>query len=118
VSIERAGIVLWFVLVAAATGCHTMRFELAKDVKAEQVVHEHKSFFLWGLVPTRVVDVSQKCPSGAAAVMEETTFVDGLGDFFTLGVWTPRSSTYYCRPSPPLALPPEPAAETVPGTTP
>ena len=110
---KRAGFVLWFVLGVAVTGCHTMRFELT-NVPAERVVQEHKSFFLWGLVPTRVVDVTEKCPGGAAAVMEETSFLDGLADSFTLGIYTPRSSTYYCRSAPP----PVPAFEAVPGATP
>jgi len=113
----RNCLILLCVCGAVTTGCHTMRFELT-NIPADHVVHEQKSFFLWGLVPTRVVNVSEKCPNGAAAVMEETRFVDGLGDFFTLGIWTPRSSTYYCRPAPPLALPPTPTPGPVPGSTP
>ena len=101
----------------ATTACHTMRFELAR-VPTTNVVSEHKNFFLGGLVPTRVVDVSEKCPYGAAAVMEETSFVDGLAANVTLGVWTPRSSTYYCLSAPPAVLAPAPASEAAPGANP
>ena len=84
---------LWCLL--ALVGCHTMSFEVA-DGSAGQVVSERKSFYFWGLTPTRKVDVLQHCPAGALAVSEETTFVDGLGNFFTLGIWAPRTSYYHC----------------------
>ena len=88
--------VLCVVLVLAIAGCHTMRFELANEPTA-QTVTERKSYYLWGLTPTEVVDVRQRCPYGAAAVKERTTFVDGLLGALALGIWSPRSSTYYCR---------------------
>jgi hypothetical protein len=77
-----------------ATSCHTMRFELA-DAPHTQAVTERKSFWFWGLTSVQV-DVQEKCPNGTVAVMEETTFVDGLLSLPTLGIWSPRSSTYYC----------------------
>jgi hypothetical protein len=76
-----------------------MRFDLA-DASGAQVVFERKSFFLWGLVPTQEVDVSRHCPHGAAAVREERRFSDGFFALVTLGIWTPRSSWYYCLPEP------------------
>ncbi len=92
----------------AAGGCHTMYFETG-DIPVEgliqagappaQVREERKSYFFWGLTPHRTIDIREKCPQGALAVMEETTFLDGLGDLVTLGIWAPRSSTYYCRAS-------------------
>lgn len=85
-------------LLGAFIGCHSMRFQVA-DVPNPQVIQERKWFFLWGLVPTRTVDVEKKCPNGVAAVAEQTTFTDGLFEFFTLGICGARSSTYYCRPA-------------------
>ena len=81
--------------VAVLAGCHTMRFELVNEEPA-RVVYDRKSFFLWGLVATKVVDVSVYCPGGVAAIREETRFSDGLGSLVTLGIWKPRSSWYYC----------------------
>ena len=75
--------------------CHTMRFEVGEG-RSSNVVYQRKSFYVGGLFPTRTVDVSQFCPAGAIAVREETTFLDGLFDLITLGIWTPRSSWYYC----------------------
>ena len=85
-------------LAALQQGCHTMQFEVANQESVE-VVHHRKSFWFWGLTQVEV-DVSDYCPAGVAAVREETRFVDGLFDFLTLGIWTPRSSWYYCLPEP------------------
>lgn len=74
-----------------------MRFELQPSPQGE-IVREHKSFWFWGLTPMRTIDVQQKCPNGVVAIKEETTFRDGLCDAVTLGIWSPRSSYYYCRP--------------------
>ena len=83
-------------LGVALGGCHTMRFELVNE-PAATVISEHKSYFLWGLAPTVDVNVLNKCPAGAAAIRERTTFLDGLMSLPTLGIWSPRSTKYYCR---------------------
>jgi hypothetical protein len=87
------GALLSAVLVA---GCHTMRFELV-DEPAAQVVTERKAFFLWGLVPTQRVDVTERCPAGVVALREQTRFTDGLFSIPTLGIYEPRTTTYFCR---------------------
>ena len=61
-------------------------------------IEHRKSFWVFELFPKREVDVSHYCPTGVVAVEEETTFVDGLLGVITVGVWTPRTSWYYCRP--------------------
>ena len=91
-------------LLVAGVGCHTMRFELVNE-PAATVITEHKSYFLWGLAPTVEVDVLNKCPAGAAAIRERTTFLDGLMSLPTLGIWSPRSTTYYCRASRSTSVP-------------
>jgi hypothetical protein len=82
-------------LMLGITACHTMRFEVGSGPVSE-TVYQRKSFFVGGLFPTREVDVSKHCPNGAVAIREETRFVDGLFNVITLGIWTPRSSWYYC----------------------
>jgi len=91
-----------FVALAALfilPACHTMRFELDR-ANHDRRVYERKSFFLWGLAPTCRVDVGRRCPYGAAAISERTTFTDGLLGVATLGIWSPRSTWYYCLPNP------------------
>jgi hypothetical protein len=60
-------------------------------------VTERKAFFLWGLVPTRRVDVGERCPPGVVALREQTRFTDGLFSVPTLGIYEPRTTTYFCR---------------------
>ena len=81
--------------VLILAGCHTMFFEIS-DFPQEDEIKEDKSFFLWGLVPNMTVDVLEKCPFGAAAIKEETTFDNGFASLITLGIWSPRETTYYC----------------------
>lgn len=92
-----------FVLLAlallAAGGCHTMRFEVAKEAGGP-VVEERKSFYLGGLLPTLRVDMRERCPYGVAQITERTTFTDGLLEFITLSIWSPRTTTYTCRAAP------------------
>ena len=89
-------ITLPLMMVAIVSGCHTLRFDVAPGPRGS-VVKERKSFFFWGLAPTKRVDMGEKCPTGVATITEETNFVDGLCDLVTLGIWTPRSTYYSCR---------------------
>lgn len=77
------------------SACNTMRFEVG-DGAVSEVVRQRKSFFVGGLVPTRNVDVARHCENGAVAIREETTFGDGFFNLITLGIYTPRTSWYYC----------------------
>jgi len=72
-----------------------MRFEFIPEQHGRKV-NERNSYFFWGLVPTKVIDVSEKCPEGIVAIRDNTTFLDGLFEIPFLGLWTFRSSTYYC----------------------
>ena len=78
------------------TACHTMRFEFADEPHGRKV-NDRKSYFFWGLAPTKVVDVSEQCPEGIVAIRDNMTFLDGLFQIPFLGIWCFRSSTYYCR---------------------
>ncbi len=87
---QRAFVFLTITTLLA--GCHTMRFELEQAPPAQEVQVRNQYFF-WGLVPTRVIDVLERCPSGVVALREETTFLDGLFEIPFLGIWTFRSTT-------------------------
>lgn len=77
--------------------CHTMRFEI-DSAPHDKVVEETNWFYLYGLFPTREIDVALKCPKGATAIKEQTTFGDGFIDLVSLGIVSPRSVWYYCLP--------------------
>ena len=78
-----------------SSACHTISIDVGEG-SGTQIVEERKSFFFWGLTPTKTIDVRTHCPNGALAISEETTFVDGLFNFITLGIWAPRTSYYHC----------------------
>lgn len=80
----------------AVTGCNTMRFEVGETAEVEPSHVERKAFFLWGLTPTRRVDLRAHCPAGVAAIREETNVADGLLSLITIGIYSPRTSEYYC----------------------
>ena len=82
--------------ILVLAGCHTMTFEISNPPLEDEVT-ERKSFFFWGLTPEMRINVRDKCPYGAAAITEETTFVNGLAGLFTLGIWSPRQTTYHCE---------------------
>jgi hypothetical protein len=85
-------------VVGTLSGCHTIRFDISNRPESH-VVHERKSFFFWGLVPeNKEVDVRERCPAGAAAIREQTSFWDGVFTLPFLGIWELRSSWYYCLP--------------------
>jgi hypothetical protein len=87
------------VLLAGNAGCHTMRFDVAK-APGLPVVTERQSFYLWGLTPTVRIDMRARCPHGVAQLTEETTFLNGVFEFLTLGIWSPRTMYYSCRSAP------------------
>jgi hypothetical protein len=101
VSPVARSVTLASVLVALAAGCvpeggHALRFDLVQEPVGD-VVTESKSYWFWGLVPTREVDVLDKCPYGAVAIRERTGGSSVVLNILTLGLLSARSTTYECR---------------------
>jgi hypothetical protein len=90
-------VVIFCLFMTTLQGCHTMKFEI-ENAPYEKVVEDTNWFYLDGWFPTREVDVSSKCPSGAAAIREQTTFGDGFISTISFGIVSPRSVSYYCLP--------------------
>ena len=95
------------VVALTALGCsfvpegrHTMRFQLLQE-PVGAVVTDTKSYFFWGLAPTVKVDVLDKCPYGAVAIVDGSDQGSIATWLPTLGLWSTRATTYYCRQPPP-----------------
>jgi hypothetical protein len=83
-------------LAVVLAGCHTIRFEIAKAPTTQEPVVDRKTFWFYA-VTSQDVDVRKFCPHGVVAIDEEITFTDGLFGNLTLGIYTPRTSYYWCR---------------------
>ncbi|MFA5073957.1 MAG: hypothetical protein WC539_08710 [Nitrospirota bacterium] len=90
-------VVVLGLLFTTMQSCHTMKFEI-QNVPHENVIDDTNWFFVFGLFPSREIDVSLKCPSGAAAIKEQTTFANGVISLISIGIVEPRSVWYYCLP--------------------
>ena len=77
------------------SGCHKIRFDVSPNPSPIPIT-ERKSYYLFGLTPTRHIDLATHCPKGTAAVVEETTVGDRILGLITLGIYTPRTTHYYC----------------------
>jgi Bor protein len=110
---SRWGPLLLALGTASSLACHTMVFNVAGLVgnSIEPGIVERKSYWGFGLFPTVQVDMRQNCPNGTAAITEETRPSDWAFGLVTLGIWTPRTSVYYCRDQP--WQPPAPAPAPV-----
>ena len=112
------------VSLASLLGCNTFRFEVSKEPHEQTPVEDRKTFWVAALFPTLEVDVRAICPAGVGVIEESTTFTDGLFRALTIGVYSPRTSDYYCLipQQPPAtasapATPPAPPAPPAPGGT-
>jgi len=102
-------------LCLGVSACQTIRFDVSHAPTATQPIEVRKNFFWWSLYPDMEVDMRTYCPDGTGRIEEQTTFTDGLLGSLTLGIYTPRTSYYYCRlPAPPptvaAPVPPAPGA--------
>lgn len=99
--------------VAAAlclTGCYTVRYQSKlQGGGAEQ--EQRGDFFLWGLVGTETVQLKQLCPQGASSWKSQTTFVDALLTFITIGIYSPRHVFVQCAGGTSWLLEPGPGGE-------
>jgi hypothetical protein len=84
-------------LVVATGGCHTMRFQITDTEPDGPPLVEERIHRFWGLGTPRSIDVRVRCPHGAVAVVEETSFGNAMTGFFTVGFLVPKTMTFYCR---------------------
>ncbi len=104
---HTASLLALLALLVASTGCHTFRFHVSDAPFDPKPVVDRKTFWVFAWFPTQEVDVRSICPAGVADIEETTTLLDGLCTLFTIDIYSPRTSYYYCKlPAPPPAAPP------------
>ena len=101
--------------VGLSTGCFHQVIHTGRTPGTAVVEHWFVSTWLWGLVPAKEIDVRRECPAGIATIMTETSFVNGLISFLTVGIYTPQHVRVTCAQQP-RAVPPGATEMTIPAT--
>jgi hypothetical protein len=91
-------------------GCHTIRFDVTHEPVSGAPIEDRKAFYWWGTYPELRIDMRTICPNGVKRIEEMTTFTDGVFNAITLGIYTPRTSLYWCREAPQAPAPVAPPA--------
>ena len=83
---------------------------IAPTIPAENVIDRPwQHGFVLGLVPPDELSTHERCPQGAAEVVTEQSFLNGLVWSLTYGIYTPMHTRVTCAapPGSPGAPPPE-----------
>jgi hypothetical protein len=78
------------------TGCYNISFVTEAAPFAEQGQSLNNPFFLWGLVGENTFDARKVCPNGVAKMNMYKSGGDGFVQFFTLGLYSPRTVDIWC----------------------
>ena len=84
-------------LVAATAACYEHTFHVGSGAPAGPIVYqEWHNHWLGGLIGERQIDVTRECPSGNATIHDEQTFLNGLVEVLTTGIYAPTTVTIRC----------------------
>lgn len=89
-------IALLLVGTLLSQGCYHATIETGKAPGPETIDKPWASSFVYGLVPPSTVETAQKCPNGVAKVETQQTFLNGLVNLLTFGIYTPMAIKVTC----------------------
>ena len=92
-----------------AAGCYHATIDTGRPPSADTIVKPWANSWVYGLVPPQTLETAQKCPSGVAKVETMHSFLNGLVDVLTFGIYTPMTLRVTCAQSGSSALPAIPA---------
>ncbi|MDH3206790.1 MAG: Bor family protein [Gemmatimonadota bacterium] len=92
----RAAVTLGLMLVTTACYEHTYTVGLGAPTGAV-VYEEWHNHWLGGLIGERNIDVALLCPSGNATIHNEQSFLNGLVEGLTVGIYAPTTVKILCR---------------------
>ncbi len=105
------------VLLAALTSlgaCYHATIETGLSPSPQVLEKSFASSWIYGLVPPKTVETTNRCPQGAAKVETQLTFLNQLVGFLTLGIYTPMHIRVTCAQT---AASTTGASLTIPGDT-
>lgn len=87
------------VVALALAGCQTQQFTIAGTKVPTVPTYEGTSAFVfWGLGQTKTMDPKEICGGkGVRAVETKHTFIDGVANWITFGIYAPRNYAVYCN---------------------
>ena len=81
-------------------GCATVTLtqQGKRKLSSHPNYQKQQTFFLWGLVGEQYIDVRNVCgAAGVTQLQTQNTFVDGVLQFLTLGIYAPRTAKIWCN---------------------
>ena len=85
---------LWVLGLLLLGGCHRLAYQTRLPAGGKVHQQQH-TYWFWGLVGKHEVDLDQLCPEGVAKVHSDDAAF-GLWNFFTLGIYVPRTLVVEC----------------------
>jgi len=79
----------------AATGCYTTTYKTATP-GGGKTHEESASYFIYGLVGDKTVNLSEICPEGVSEWKDYQSIGDSILGCITAGIYTPKSITVTC----------------------
>ncbi len=85
---------LAFALLVSMSSCYTYTFNVGKGAQGSSQVVEKNHYLIYGLAPIKISD-PQKMAGGTQdyTVKIEHSFVDGLLNAITFGIYNPTTTT-------------------------
>ena len=89
-------IMLAIALAAPACATHQIHYKNPTAGQTGQTKSAKQSFFLWGLVGGKEIDLQQLCPSGVAGIDSKSSGGDAILTWLTGGIYSPMSVDVHC----------------------
>jgi len=77
-------------------GCYHATIETGKPPAPEIINQPWASSFVFGLVPPSTVETAKKCPNGVSRVETQHSFLNGVVQILTFGIYTPVAIKVTC----------------------
>jgi Bor protein len=93
---KTLSIMLAVALATTACATHKIHYKNPTVATSGQTKSAKQSFFLWGLVGGKEIDLQQMCPNGVAGIDSKSSGVDSILTYLTGGLYSPMSVDVHC----------------------
>ena len=94
----KTAMILLSLALATSAGCasHHIHYKNPTASSSGETKSAKQSFFLWGLVGGKEVDLQQMCPNGVAGIDSRSSGGDAIMTALTGGIYSPMSVDVHC----------------------